>query len=399
MTKTDATKTAVTQADVTKTDATKKSNTKRGVEDVDGNRMSAARRHLMSWGVGRALPGRPGQEDAGAATVVLENPRHLAEVLGSDLVGPHTVVLTPGRAPERADVPGPLVVGYQGSLSEPGGDLSIDDSFFLQTQDYATSAYMSVIGATLVRVTEEADFEAFLADADRARAEGEFAAFATDPAVQLADVSALGAGPASDGPATRLYVGEEGGLSTSPWGRRLGVLGDGFASVVAAWDRANAETAHPCAVALGDTVPEDVRTAALTERPWLGRYLAALAAVRELRARGLDGVRVSGFGGRLAPDPAGTSGAAGPSGAADADDAGLPLLLWTDEAAYVHAPGAGRTFRVGLQAGVLAETLLVCGSLDAAAEHADRDRLREVEAFFAEAGVELRSAGLLGAGA
>ncbi|MFC7892602.1 daptide biosynthesis RiPP recognition protein [Streptomyces sp. NPDC057381] len=359
---------------------------------MDQNRMSATRRHLMSWGVGRALPGHAAERHTGAATVVLEDPRHLTAVLGSDLAGPHSVVLTPGTAPEHPDVPGPLVVGYQGSLSEPGGDLSVDDSFFLQTQDYATSAYMSVIGATLVRVTEEADFEAFLADADRARAEGEFAAFVTDPAVQLADVCALGAGPAGDGPATRLYVGQEGELSTSPWGGRLGGPGDGFASAVAAWNRADTDAAHPGAVALGGTVPEGVRSAALTERPWLGRYLAALDAVRELRARGLDGIRVSGFGERLAPAPA------GPSAAADTDDAGLPLLLWTDEAAYVHAPGAGRTFRVGRQAGELVETLLVCGSLDAAAEHADRDRLGEVEAFFAGAGVPLRSTGLLGAG-
>ncbi|WP_202437962.1 daptide biosynthesis RiPP recognition protein [Streptomyces sp. SID5910] len=391
--KTEAAKAEAAKADVVKTDTTKKSNAKRGVEDVDGNRMSAARRHLMSWGTGRALPGRPEGRHAGAATVVLENPRHLAEVLGSDLVGPHTVVLAPGRVPETSDVPGPLVVGYQGSLSEPGGDLSIDDSFFLQTQDYATSAYMSVIGATLIRVTEEADFETFLADADRARAEGDFAAFVTDPAVQLADVSALGAGPDGDGPSTRLYVGQEGELSTSPGGSRLGRLGSSFASVVAAWDRANTASAHPCAVALGDTVPEDVRVAALTERPWLGRYLAALAAVRELRARGLDGVRVSGFGGRLASTPA------APAGAADTDDSALPLLLWTDEAAYVHAPAVGRTFRVGREAGALVETLLVCGSLEAAAGHADRDRLCEVEAFFADAGVPLRSTGLLGAGA
>lgn len=360
---------------------------------MDGNRMSAARRHLMSWGVGRVLPGRPEGRHSGAATVVLENPGHLAELLGSDLVGPHTVVLCPGTVPETGGASGPLVVGYQGSLSEPGGDLSIDDSFFLQSQDYATSAYMSVIGATLIRVTEEADFEAFLADADQARADGDFAAFVTDPAVQLADVSALGAGPAGDGPATRLYVGQEGELSTSPGGSVLGSLGDAFASVVAAWDRANAVSAHPCAVALGATVPEDVRAAALTERPWLGRYLAALVAVRELRARGLDGIRVSGFGGRLGP------ASAGPSGAADADDSALPLLLWTDEAAYVHSPTAGRTFQVGLEAGALVETLLVCGSLDAAARHADRDRLGTVETFFADAGVPLRTPELLGAGA
>ncbi|MGW6545005.1 daptide biosynthesis RiPP recognition protein [Streptomyces massasporeus] len=360
---------------------------------MSGNRMSVARRHLMSWGVGGALPGRADSMYEGAATVVLETPGHLPALLGSDLVGPHTVVLCPG-APGHADgqEASPLLIGYEGSLSEPGGDMSVDDDFFLQSQDYATSAYMSVIGATLIRVMEEADFDAFLADADRARAEGEFAAFVTDPAVQLADVSALGAGPAGDGPRTRLYVGPEGELSTSPCGTRLGSLGDGFASVVAEWDRVNAGSAHPCAVALGATVPEDTRERALAERPWLGRYLAALVAVRELRARGLAGIRVSGFGGRL------VAAAADRADAADACASERPLLLWTDEAAYVHSPAAGRTFQVSRAAGELVETLLVSGSLDAAVGHADRDGLSQVEAYFADAGVLLCAPGLLGAG-
>ncbi|MEV8307289.1 daptide biosynthesis RiPP recognition protein [Streptomyces flavidovirens] len=360
---------------------------------MSGNRMSVTKRHLMSWGVGRTLPDRAESACEGAATVVLENPGHLAALLGSDLVGPHTVVLGPGvPADAEGQDAGPLVIGYEGSLSEPGGDMSIDGDFFLQSQDYATSAYMSVIGATLIRVTEQADFEAFLADADRARAEGEFAAFVTDPAVQLADVCALGAGPAGDGPRTRLYVGPDGELSTSPGGIRLGSLGDGFASVTAEWDRINAKSAHPCAVALGAVVPEDDRRRALAERPWLGRYLAALVAVRELRARGLSGIRVSGFGGRLV---------LAQTGRADAEDAGgseLPLLLWTDEAAYVHSPAAGRTFQIDRAAGELVETLLVCGSLDTAAAHAERDRLSRVQACFADVGVMLSAPETVGAG-
>ncbi|MER5934750.1 daptide biosynthesis RiPP recognition protein [Streptomyces sp. NPDC002054] len=356
-----------------------------------GNRMSVAKRHLMSWGVGRALPGRAGEPAAGtgAATVVLENADHLAQLLGSDLVGPHSVILSPG-APETEGTP--LVVGYEGSLSEPGGDLSIDDDFFLQSQDYATSAYMSVIGATLIRITEEADFEAFLADADRARAEGEFASFVTDPAVQLADLSALGGGPAGDGPATRLWVGPEGELSVSPGGSRIGTLGDSFATVHAAWEYLNSTSDQPCPVSLGEVLPEPERAAELAARPWLGRYLAALNAVRELRARGLGEIRVSGFGGRLAP----TSEAGEPTSPADLTDAELPLLLWTDEAAYLHA--SGRTFRINRSAGELAEALLVHGSLDAAAAHADRDALARVESSFAAAGVSLRSGELLGAG-
>lgn len=353
-----------------------------------GNRMSVAKQHVMSWGVGRALSGRAGEPATGAGTVVLENAEHLPALLGSDLVGPHSVILSPGAVETEG---APLVVGYEGSLSEPGGDLSIDDEFFLQSQDYATSAYMSVIGATLVRITEEADFEAFLADADRALAEGEFVSFVTDPAVQLADVSALGGGPAGDGPGTRLWVGPEGELSVSPGGSRIGTLGDSFATVQAAWEHLNSTSDKPCTVSLGAVLPEPDRAAALAERPWLGRYLAALNAVRELRARGLGEARVSGFGGRLAP--AVQSETTRP---ADLTDAELPLLLWTDEAAYLHA--SGRTFRINRSAGELAEALLVHGSLDAAAAHADRDALARVESSFAAAGVHLRSGELLGAG-
>ncbi|MEU6481288.1 daptide biosynthesis RiPP recognition protein [Streptomyces sp. NPDC047017] len=359
-------------------------------ENANAARLSRARRSLMSWGTGRG-PGTGAAGRTATATVVLEDAGHLGDLLASDLVDADSVVFVPGRYDQERGT-GPLVIGYDGSLAEPGSDLSLDDSFFLQSQDYATSAYMSVIGATLVRIFEEADFEAFLADADRARAEGVFPSFATDPAVQPADVGALGAGPDGDGPGTRLYVTADGALSLSPAGLPLGALGDGFADVVAGWEQANARSAAPCAVALGGAVPEDVRARALAGRPWAGRCLAALDAVRELRARGVGDVRVSGFGGRLLPG-LDTEGR-------DLADARLPLLLWTEDAAYVHSPLAGRTFQVSLAAGRLAEALLVHGSPAeaAAAPSVAEGPLTEVAAFFAGAGVPLVAGELAGAG-
>ncbi|MFE7839144.1 daptide biosynthesis RiPP recognition protein [Streptomyces sp. NPDC057474] len=344
------------------------------------------KKHLSSWGTGRVQPLGP-QDDEGVLTVVLEDARHLDALLASDLVGDRTLVFSPGGST------GP-VVGYEGSLAEPGGDLSINDAFFLQTQDYGSAGYMSVIGATLVRIVEQADFEAYLDDADRARAEGTFQSFVISPAVQLADIAALGGSSPADGPRTRLYAHADGSLSVSPWGARLGTLGDGLARLDAEWHRLGRDGAHPCALALGRAVPETLGAAAAAERPWLGRYLAAVDALRELQARGIAEARVSGFGGRLAPALDGM----GDADAHDAVGTDVPLLLWTQDEAYVHIVDGKRTFKVDHTAGAVIEALLVCGSVEAADAYADRAALLRVERFFRHTGVALGGDALVGAG-
>ncbi|MFF9980368.1 daptide biosynthesis RiPP recognition protein [Streptomyces erythrochromogenes] len=358
---------------------------------MEHSELKRAKRQLASWGTGRTGPGNNGPaQDTRTATVVLESAEQLAPVLASDFVGDRTVVFVPDGPPgSQADPQSPaaaepLVVPYEGSLAEPGDEMSVGDSFFLQTQDYATSEYMSVIGPTLIRITEEADFDAYLADADRARNQGAFAAFTTDPAVRIGDLSALGAGPVGDGPFTRLYVRSTAEVSLSPVALPLGTVADGGAALAAEWTRLNSASAQPCAVSLGLAVPDRSRTGALTARPWLGRYLAALDAVRELRSRGIADLKVSGFGGRLVPGLAELG-----ENAADRHDADTPLLLWTEEKAVVHHAGTGRFFALDHAAAELAETLLVHGSVEAAAAHADRAALTQVETFFSNAGVRL----------
>ncbi|MFI7133468.1 daptide biosynthesis RiPP recognition protein [Nonomuraea sp. NPDC050153] len=342
--------------------------------------MGDTKRRLMQWATGQAAGTLPDR----VATIVLENPGHLAAVVESGLAGPETVIFVPGAA---GDAGGPTVVGYDGSLSEAGAEMSISEAFFLQTQDYGTSEYMSVIGPTAVRIFGEEDFELYLSDADRAADEGVFAAFLTHPTVRIADLPGLGAGPGPDGPRLRLHARADGALSTSPAGLPLGKVGDDLPRLRAEWDRINAAGEHPCAVCLGEAVPEERRAAELAARPWLGRYLTALAGLQDLHARGAADVRVSGFGGRLVP---GLEGVAGPADLADPD---LPLLLWTEHAAYVHQPlhrlGPARTFEVEHRAGRLAEALLVCGSVEAAAEHDDPAGLTTVAGFFSKAGVRL----------
>lgn len=363
---------------------------------MSSRRLRLAKRHLMSWGTGRGDIVRADARDR-SATVVLDDAGHLDLLLGSDLVGAGTMVFcpsdvaVPSGGQSGSSGAGPTIVGYQGSAREPDGDLSIDDEFFLQIQDYATSEYMSVIGATLVRITGEDDFEAFLADADRASGQGRFAAFLTEPAVQLADLAALGGPARSDGPHTRLHVGPDGDVSISTGGCRLGGLGDSLALIEAQWARVNGASVHPCAVAIGAIVPEEVRTAALRDRPWLGRYLGALDAVRELHARGIADVRVSGFGERLA---AGAADAAQPL---DLTDASLPLLLWCSDAAYLHSPGAGRTFLLDPTVGAVAEAVLVHGAAGAA-EQAGTRQVARVETLFADVGIPLTAGEAVGAG-
>lgn len=367
-------------------------------DDTSAVRMRM-KRHLMSWSTGAIDPGLgPGAAgDAGgaggaggadgAATVLLETGEALREVIARGLAGPGSLVLAPASADVAAATGASVEVQeYDGSPAEPGEELALGDDFYLQIQDYATSAYMSVIAPTLVRITGADDLAAFCADADEARATGTFPDFLVAAPVQLADIPGLGGDRRLDGPGLRLHVTADGEVSTSPAGAALGTVADGGQALASVWRERNAASTQPCAVCLGGVVDEETRAAELARRPWLGRYHAAVTAVRELHVRGMYDIQVSGFGARLnedltaAPDPA------------DATDPTLPLLLWAEEQVYVCRPGYGRTFQISTEMGRLAERLLVAGSRQAAADSADADQLAVVADKFAAAGAPLTAA-------
>ncbi len=339
-------------------------------------------RHLKSWFTGKPVEGV--EPHPHTATLVLEDAGHQAALQAAGVIGPRSVVLAPTgrrRSPVPDCAPVPDVIGYEGSFSEPGADVAVADTIFVQTQDYATSPYMTLVGSTLVRIAADVDFEAFLADADTAHAEGTVPEFAVSPAVEIADVTALGAPVTGDGPRTRLYVAASGALSTSPGGLPLGRVGDSLECLEAQWRRVNAASAHPCAVALGAVVAEPARAAALDERPWLGRYLTALDLQRDLARRGITDVRVSGFGGRLVPEL---------TDALDTLDLGdaprpapdtVPLIAWTPDAAYLRAPGSGRLFTLSRRVAEIAEVLLTLGRTEAATAYATPDSLAQVAAL------------------
>ncbi|WP_354639238.1 daptide biosynthesis RiPP recognition protein [Kitasatospora camelliae] len=332
--------------------------------------MSGEMRDLMAWATGSRGPGR---------VIVLEDSRHVGEV--QDMLGAESAdgrrhrIFAPG---DRMDL-GENVTGYGGSFRECDAEASLGDDFYLQVQNYSISQYVSVIGPTLVRVADETDFEVWLADADTAREKGEFAEFLANPALLVADLPGLGAPLDGAGPRNRLYVRADGEVTVSPYGSALGRLGDGLEGLDTAWQRANTG-AHPCAVTLATAVPEALRVAALQSRPWLGAYLLAVDALREMRSRGIPRVRVSGFGGRLRPE----NGLAEPVGAP-----ARHLVLWTDDAAYLYTSEGSRLFALNRAAGELAELLLCQGSVEAAARYARPEALLTVQRFFERAGVAL----------
>src|SRR5262245_61375126 len=118
-----------------------------------------AKEHIMSWGSGGRRPS--GVPETSIATIVLADARHLDAV--AHLSGPGTLVLVPGTGePAGQALPygGRQTVPYGGSLTDPGADFSLGEDFYLQTQDYASSAYMSVLGPTVIRVFGLEDFSA-----------------------------------------------------------------------------------------------------------------------------------------------------------------------------------------------------------------------------------------------
>ena len=355
--------------------------------------MSGIKSRLLQWGVGRAERGQGLAESGCCAVVLLESADQLGELLQTGLVGPGSTVFLPedhatttgttavvGSAPHEPKTEAQLV-RYAGSAGEVGDELSLSDEFFLQIQAYGISEFMSVVGPTLVRVADESDFAAYLRDADKARADGVFPDFMMNPVVQLADVSALGAGPDGDGPAVRLAVAADGTLSTSTGGAPLGRLAlDGMQQLSDTWRARNAGSDAPCAVSLGGVLEESARARELRLRPWLARYLAAANALRSTTARGIPGVRVSGFGGTLA---------AGLDDVPPVEDGQAPLVLWAPECAFVYDPKGHRTFQMNHRTATVLDVLITSGGVAAGREYLAEDQLREGEMLLAQAGLEL----------
>ncbi|MGW1270333.1 daptide biosynthesis RiPP recognition protein [Streptomyces sp. NPDC002491] len=333
---------------------------------MDMTERGRLKQHLISWATASPLEEPSG---AGVGTLVLADAAHIPAVTAAGLVGPRTLLLAPD------DGAGDLApaVGYQGSLTEPGDEFSNGQDFFLQTHAYAASPFMTVFGPTVVRVFDRHDFEVFLADADRALTEGVFPEFLLTSSVLLADPAALsGADDPADGPALRLYADRDGQVSTSPTGAVLGTVDDSLDVLAERFVRAGNGAA-----ALDAALPAQTRAEALRSRPFLARYLAAVAALRSLMARGASGLKVSGFGHRLTPGLAVRGD--------DLADPALPIVLYGDEDSYVVA--GSRLFAVDRRAARTLECLLAASG--AVGDRVPADHVEQLAALLASHGLEL----------
>lgn len=352
--------------------------------------MRGTTRFIQVWATGDlssdVIGNEPVEAYDGTLAVVLERGAHLDPLYENGFLGSQSRVFVQRSDDGVDERSGAAVLGYEGSLSDPGGDVQIGAQFFLQTQDYGTSEYLALIGTTLIRLVDTSDFETFLSDADLARREGKFTEFATHPLVRICDITALGFAAPDRGPRLRLYVDATGEISVSPSGSKLGSVGDSLSDVEAEWARQNQSTDAPCAVALARTVDEGVRVKGLADRPWMSSYHCALAGLRTVRARGVadpSHLAVSGFGGRI------NSALDDIEDAADSVHVVAPVLISSREDFYLFAPAVNKTFKMGASAAKLAELLLIFGSVDAASEHASAESLHTVRRFLENAGVRL----------
>ncbi len=188
---------------------------------------------------------------------------------------------------------------FAGRLLGGDSDLTFGNGLLVRQGHYGGSEFLSVDGPVMLRGSDDDDFSAFLRDADVAWTAGRFSRAVTSPLTLIADLCGLGGPADSGGPGDRIFVAATGVVSTSPTGRRLGVAGEPWELIQQRWDDLNGASRRPCAVCLAGVLDEQDRADALTERPWLSRYLDAIAVIRTIRAGHLEPSQVSGFGGRL----------------------------------------------------------------------------------------------------
>lgn len=176
------------------------------------------------------------------------------------------------------------VVRYTGSLLAPGDRLQIGGRS-IEMQDYAGASFREVAAPTSLRLGDEAGWSAFLDHADIARRAGVLPALLLDPHVQLAGHAVLSS-PLAMEPPTVAHACADGmvrhgmeGVALAPSAEPSGVWG----------------APVPRLTALGRFIPVAVLRAGVEKRPWLGRYLGAVALMRTLR---LDRIRdrICGFG-------------------------------------------------------------------------------------------------------
>ncbi|MDR3202370.1 MAG: hypothetical protein LBT54_04480 [Bifidobacteriaceae bacterium] len=224
----------------------------------------------------------------------------------------------PFRLPPNARA---TIIPYSGAFAEPGDNLELTGGTRFLLESYRAAPFLAQTAATVLAVFSSEDHAAFLDDADAAFNAGQFEASLLHPSVIFADSPALG-GPARPGGAAqaRLYLDREGVARAGLRGSQAACLAD-----VAAWTRGDL---------LGQVAGAVTAERSLAARPWLGRYLQAIACLAAIPRDGAA-PRVSGFAWSLAGDDAGP-----------VLDPAAPLIVGLGERHVVWLPASGRAFAV-----------------------------------------------------
>jgi hypothetical protein len=137
---------------------------------------------------------------------------------------------------------------------------------------------------------------------------------------------------------SHVYVAGSGEVLSSPLGIPLGTLGDSHEDWSRRWLSGISDIGQRPEVA---------------ERPWISRYMLAADALRHATVRGLQGMRVSGFGGHLVP---------GLDGLEDRVQRSSSLLLFNGNVAHLHDGATSKTYRLGSDAAKFVDVMLTVGS-------------------------------------
>lgn len=281
-------------------------------------------------------------ESDSASVIVVARPDDVDWLLtkGRALVGPSTAVIVT-RLGAGPALPEAWIAGA-GTVSEVGGELRLGDDFFLQSVDYASLRYMTVIGPTVVRLTGPDDVADLFADIALAHTTGSLPPVLCNPLIEFGDHCAFGF-PCSGRHLVRLHLDQTGEIRTSPFGVPLGSVTD---DVQTLRERARLLETDPC-------VPADVAAElAVRELAPARLFLAALEALRTLALsaeedwRTTPEWRVSGIGFQLAED-----GGPMPEGS------GL-LVLVSGEHHVLFETATRRTFRTTRFVALVVELLL-----------------------------------------
>ncbi|WP_353888700.1 daptide biosynthesis RiPP recognition protein [uncultured Microbacterium sp.] len=284
-----------------------------------------------------------GRRELVAGTVFfLESGEHLGDVLRA--ARRRDIVLAPPGSVRRGDA---NVIGYRGRFREPGDRLVLDGHHVIELQDYVAAPFLSIVARTVLRQRSAEGVAALLSDADTARDYGIFVDQLLSRAVLLESRMSFTPTPAAAGSVVRVHVTADGEYRDGPDGLLLGRVGD---------ERAEIEAAAVAGAGRGRSfariVDRRVLEADLDDRPWLGRYLAALDLLRE-RHGGPGRPTVSGFGGHLVR--ALDESAAFPI----VVSADAPFLVTGEGDEYlVLDPVGHRRLRLGLEAARAAECLI-----------------------------------------